>query len=304
MTWTGLARAAQDSVKYLSSPQALESLRRDPYWPKWDSPWWHMALLCELGESSLIPVDTARALAASIRETWRPFFPRKTADVPPGDDAYRVIGCLCAAGTAMQMLHSCGLDPDAELPFARRMILDSRLPDGGVNCESDAYEGSRKSSVVSTVPALEAILYCTRRPFTQEEEAFLLGGAEYLLAHRLFRSTKGSMIKPEWTEPCFPRFYDYDVLRGLSFLSHLGAQRPLPWRERAAEALEIVERWAKGGFRVARPLPTPRSMEYRGGAWVRGTAAEFPLLKACRGGDGAREALAREWRQVTCAGRC
>ncbi|MBI5202699.1 MAG: hypothetical protein HY925_13995 [Elusimicrobia bacterium] len=304
MTWTNLARAAGDSVKYLASDEAKRSLARDPYWPKWDSPWWHMALLSELGESKLIPVETAKALAASIRATWKPFFPKSKDGIPPGEDAYRLYGCHCALGTAMQLLSSCGLDPDAELPFARRFLLDSVLPDGGLNCETDAYEGSRKSSIVSTVPALEAVLYCTKRPFTKEEEAFLDRGAEYLVAHKLFRSTKGKLLKSEWLEPCFPRFYDYDVLRGLSFLSHLGAQRPVPWREACGEALEIVGRWAQSDFKVTRALPTINSLNHENGAWKRGKTAEFPLLKFARGGDGGREALSREWRQVTCAGRC
>ncbi len=304
MTWTNLARTAGESVKYLGSEAAKRSLARDPYWPKWDSPWWHMQLLSELGEAKLIPLETAKALAASIRATWKPFFPKTKAEVPPGQDAYRIIACHCALGTAMQLLSACGLDVDAEVPFGRKFLLDSQLPDGGLNCETEAYETSRKSSMVSTVPALEAILYCTKRPFTPEEEAFLDRGARYLIAHKLFRTTKGGIIKSEWLEPCFPRFYDYDVLRGLSFLSHLGSQRPIQWREHCGEALDIVGEWASREFKTTRALPTVNSLVHEGGAWKRGKAAEFPLLKFARGGDGAREALSREWRQVTCAGRC
>lgn len=35
----------QSSVTYLSSDLALKTLDADAYWPKWNSPWWHMLLL-------------------------------------------------------------------------------------------------------------------------------------------------------------------------------------------------------------------------------------------------------------------
>jgi hypothetical protein len=38
----------QQSVDYLASCKALESIEADPYWPKWDSPWWQMLLLHEM----------------------------------------------------------------------------------------------------------------------------------------------------------------------------------------------------------------------------------------------------------------
>ena len=44
-----LKRAIEHSVAYLDSPQAREALAVDAYWPKWDSPWWHMLLLDEMG---------------------------------------------------------------------------------------------------------------------------------------------------------------------------------------------------------------------------------------------------------------
>lgn len=39
----------------LSSASALQSIERDPYWPKWDSPWWHMSLLNEMDLAKEIP---------------------------------------------------------------------------------------------------------------------------------------------------------------------------------------------------------------------------------------------------------
>jgi len=34
------ADAIEKSRSYLSSSEALQSIERDPYWPKWSSPWW------------------------------------------------------------------------------------------------------------------------------------------------------------------------------------------------------------------------------------------------------------------------
>ena len=43
-----LEAAIADSIHYLGSDAALESIAADTYWPKWSSPWWHMLLLHEL----------------------------------------------------------------------------------------------------------------------------------------------------------------------------------------------------------------------------------------------------------------
>ena len=60
--------AVQATLDYLASAAALASLARDPYWPKWDSPWWHMALLHELGLSPMIPAAMARTF---LRREWQ-----------------------------------------------------------------------------------------------------------------------------------------------------------------------------------------------------------------------------------------
>ena len=46
-------REVELSIAYLASPDALASLEADTYWPKWDSPWWHMVLLRERGQAAV-----------------------------------------------------------------------------------------------------------------------------------------------------------------------------------------------------------------------------------------------------------
>lgn len=224
--------AVQATLDDLGSPGALASVARDPYWPKWDSPWWHMALLHELGLSPLIPAALAQAMAAALQGTYtRP---------------------------------------------------------------------SPHSSMVSTLPPLEAMLGSTERPFTPEETAFLDAGANYLLQRRLCRSlSKGALIDESWLTPTFPRFYEYDVLRGLRFLLGWARRlsRPLPW-----SAIEEVVRHLHEAF-------TGDTVEPRDWARQQLTlpavgrapltpASLFPLLEEALRPEVAHTYLQREWHAV------
>jgi sulfide:quinone oxidoreductase len=60
--------AVEKTKSYLSSESALSSIERDPYWPKWDSPWWHMSLLNEMGLAKEIPAAPAYKCPAAPYE--------------------------------------------------------------------------------------------------------------------------------------------------------------------------------------------------------------------------------------------
>ena len=180
-----------------------------------------------------------------LKTHYHLLMPYKDADLPPGVDQHRGVPCHCGVGTMHQVLSACGAAVDEELPWMRAWLLSYQFPDGGLNCFGEAYTGSRKSSIVSAPPALEAILLGTQRPFTGAEQAFLDDGARYLLNHRLFKSFSGKMINEDWLKPCFPRFYEYDVLRGLTFLARWAKLRnkdlpsapfPRPSRQSSAPA--------------------------------------------------------------------
>lgn len=268
------------SLAYLSSGAALESLARDPYWPKWDSPWWHMTLLWELGRADRIPEQAARALTRSIDSRYLKVFPVRPEELPAGADPYRDIACHCALGTAFQLLTACGVDVDSELPWVRPWFLKYQLPDGGLNCDEQAYMKERpKSSVVSTLPPLEAVLLCTPRPFTPAEEAFLDRGAAYLAGHRLFRSADASRVLDEdWLKPRFPRFYEYDLLRGYAFLRRWSRRRKKPFpAQETAEAAALLEALAVDGLRVGRAAWADARTRTEGDGWA--PAASFELLR-------------------------
>lgn len=56
----------QQSIDYLKSDAALKTVGADAYWPKWNSPWWHMLLLHEMGETHQIPEAIVEAYIASL----------------------------------------------------------------------------------------------------------------------------------------------------------------------------------------------------------------------------------------------
>ena len=104
------------STAYLTSKKAQDSLAADPYWPKWDSPWWHMTLLWELGRADAIPKEAAEAMFAAIENKYVRFFPNPREPMPPGKDYHRDGLCHCGLGNMYQTLAACGLDLDHRAP--------------------------------------------------------------------------------------------------------------------------------------------------------------------------------------------
>ncbi len=274
------------SLTYLSSREALQSIERDPYWPKWNSPWWHMLLLHEMGLAKKIPEVAILKMTGVLKSHYLPVFSKKEEEVPKGTDPYRNIACLCAVGSIYQVLFDCGLDVDSELPWMRPWFVEYQLPDGGLNCDEEAYtKSSPKSSIVSTLPCLEAVLFCVQKDLASEEIRFLDKGGAYLLKQKLFRRVStGEVIDKDWLEIRFPRFYEYDYLRGFYFLAK--------WRERSGFAIpdemvdeveDLVSRqWTDEGIQLKRyNFFDKRSYNPNAnGSWVWGDATEFDLMKA------------------------
>ena len=234
-----------------------------------------MALLCEMGEAERIPKSTAaRAMGLLKNGTW-PRFVIAAADAPQTEgDRAKMDCCHCELGVFYRLLSECGCDVDAELPWMRSWFLQHQLPDGGLNCDPSAYGGSRKSSMASTLPPLEAILYFTPRPFTGSESRFLDEGARYLIEHRLVYSKQdGRIINEEWLKPLFPRFFEYDLLRGLAYLAEWSKRRrqPLPKTVIAEGLGRLMPYIGKNGVILG------RHVNDRTGGWNGRT---FPLLKS------------------------
>lgn len=70
-----LYRSLEESIHYLSTSEAQESIKRDPYWPKWDSPWWHMSVLKEMGLADRIPKPAVDTMVQVLKNHYLPVLP-------------------------------------------------------------------------------------------------------------------------------------------------------------------------------------------------------------------------------------
>lgn len=301
---TDFKSALAESISYLSSPAAVESIKRDPYWPKWDTPWWHMSVLKELGLASQIPKITLDTMVHALKHHYLQFFPIRAEEIPLGTDPYRQIPCICSVGNMYSILFAAGVDVDKELPWMRPWFVKYQLPDGGLNCDESVYtKETPKSSIVSTICCLEAVLFCRNKDLTAEEVDFLNKGAEYLVRQKLFRRiSDGDVIDNDWIEIRFPRFYDYDFLRGYYFL--------VKWKEASgflipADLVEEVEKLVSAqmtdkGIQLRRyNLIDKRSYNPQAdGTWKMGEVSEFNLFKAVSFDGAICEPLTKAWNEI------
>ncbi len=276
-----------ESVRYLNSSSALKTVAADPYWPKWNSPWWHMLLLHEMGLGDLIPKNLVEAYVTSLNKIPLKIFPIHPNEMPEDIDPYRGSPCHCQLGNVYQVLYGCGVEVDAELPWIRPWFLKYQMDDGGLNCDNEAYrvKDETPSSMVGTIAVFEAVLLCTPREWTEEEKKFLDKGAQFLMSRKLIlgSDTKHNASERKsaeiWTKLCFPRFYLYDILRGLSALLMWSAKtkQQIPI-EAIQEAVSTLKRqFPTGDIKIGR-----RSYEGAGtilqnenGEWLRKQPATF-----------------------------
>jgi hypothetical protein len=300
-------RGIADSVAYLGSDAAQRSLELDPYWPKWHSPWWHMLLLYELGEARQIPERISAAMVARMNRLLH-IFPIHPSDAP-GVDLQRDSACHCALGTMYPVLAACGIDVESALPWVRPWFVRYQMADGGLNCDSTAYLQTSEcpSSMVGTVAPLEAMLL--GGVGAGEQGTFAARAAGFLINRALTHGSqtvhnaeeRGAAVA--WRALTFPRFYFYDVLRGLAVLirwAEVTGQR-LPAAAVGTVVNALVERWPDGVVRVERQalagsttiLPThDRSPS------PRAPTSTFPLLDATSRLGEPSEALTRQWSEA------
>ncbi len=292
------------SLNYIASPSAIENITRDPYWPKWNSPWWHMSLLNEMGLATEIPKSTITQMVQTLKTHYLPLYPIKPEDIPAGTDLYRKSACFCAVGSMYQVLFNAGVDVDQELPWMRQWFFRYQLPDGGLNCDEQAYtKANPKSSITTTLPCLEAVLFCRKHKLTLAETEFLNRGASYLVKQRLFRKVStGEVIDKDWLEIRFPRFYEYDFFRGYYFL--------VKWREQSGFA--IPDELTKEVESLMANQLTPEGIKLKrynlfdkrsynpttDGKWVWGEASEFELMQKVSADGEICEPLTAKWNEI------
>ncbi|TVX93322.1 hypothetical protein [Paenibacillus agilis] len=284
-----ISLAIEESIKFLEFAPNFTKDHGEYTRRKWDGAWWRMAALYEMGEVSRIPKSAILRAKNLLKDQVWPIFIISADDHPISkSDKMKLDCCHCELAVFYMILMAYGCDLDKELPWIREWILKHQLPDGGLNCDSEAYTHSRKSSIVSTLPPLEAILFYTDREFTEQEASFLDEGARYLMEHRLVCSKQNEgVIDMNWLKPCFPRFFEYDILRGMFFLVEWSRRRnkPLPvalLREGLDRLNPLI---TAGGIRSGRQIFDPQ------GPWSGET---FPLLEAVSSVDVVSPYLTRQ----------
>jgi hypothetical protein len=300
-------RGIADSLAYLDSDAAVHSLTVDLYWPKWHSPWWHILLLFEIGEARQVPARATAAMLAATEAFPLKFFPIHPGDAPPGTDMKLDVMCHCGLGSLYQMLAGCGVDVETapELAFVKPWFDRYQMADGGLSCDEEAYivaerTGGSPSSMVGTIAPFEAML---RHP----SGAFLARGAQFLIDRALVRGSDTAHNTDErttakaWPLPCFPRFYFYDVLRGLAALVRWAEQTgaPLPHAEITDAVDSLAAQFPDGVVRVGRRAyadhTTLQPTADRAQQLPRIPATTFSLLDAVSVIGEPSEALTRQW---------
>lgn len=301
----------KDSIAYLSSTEAQDALLLDAYWPKWHSPWWHMLLLHEMGETKQIPAVIVDKFVKALNKYPLKIFPINEGELPDGICPSRGYPCHCQLGNVYQVLAAFDVDVDQELPWIRQWFLRYQMADGGLNCDNDAYlvKDEVPSSMVGSIAAFEAMLLYTKDPWIDEEKGFIDKGAYFLIQRKLMHgsSTKHNAEErssaENWLKPCFPRFYQYDALRGLNALT-LWAERTK--QKIPAEAIRDVVRYFEGRFHDGCVRNERRSLEGIGtlfkdarGDWIKQQAAiRFPLLSKVSGIGEVSPYLSKQWADI------
>jgi len=296
-----VTRAIADSIAYLDSEAARASIAVDTYWPKWDSPWWHMVVLFELGLAHQIPERAVTAMVDGLNALPLHDFPLRASEVPTGIDPTRHASCHCAIGCIDQVLAARGVDVDRVLPWFLPWYPRYQMADGGLSCDSDAYLVTDEvpSSMVGTVAPVEAMLRRGPSAFLDRAAAFLVG-RELCLGSTTKHNAEERDVAPSWIALTFPRFYFYDVLRGASALVRWATltQQPVPVHAIATVAEHLLAEFPDGVVRLGRRAFAGRSTRRpdEHAVWSPGhPTSTFALLEATSQLGAPSPALTRQW---------
>lgn len=284
--------ASRETLAYLASPEARTSLAADVYWPKWRSPWWRLSLLDELGMLAHAPGGAFDALARAVLAVPERRFPL-TPDVTD-PQAF----CHCALGNFLRMLGASGSETQGEFGWAYDWFVEYQMADGGYNCDESAYavKGECPSSMVATIAALEALTGHTRYEATARRAAACVLGRALRRGSEARHNAEEQRSAARWSQLMFPRFYHYDVLRGLEAVVRWATvhDERLPWAAIEPVWSDLGRRFPDGVVYAERRAFEGHMTKLRGADLTRVPAASFPLLDAVSA-PGPSPALTQRW---------
>jgi len=196
----------------------------DGSWPpgRWTDMTWTLLLLLDCGMPT--GVESLRR-AADLRISG--LLPAGRPVDPP---LLRERLDLCHVGFWLR-IGSAFLPGDERLGAMAEAIFELQMADGGWNCRIRNYPNTTHSSFHTTLNVLEGLREATLRGVVERGrfEAAEDRAAEFLLAHRLYKSDKtGAVIEERLTYLTYPSYWHYTVLRGLDYLRttrHVGDPR-------------------------------------------------------------------------------
>jgi hypothetical protein len=123
---------------------------------------------------------------------------------------------LCVTGNLARTLTLCGYGEDPRVRSALDWLVEKQMDDGGWHC---FYERAFGRGTLDCWEGLSAFAVLPRRKWTRRIKRCVENGAEFYLAHKLFR--QGRPYKP-WLRFHYPVHYYYDLLVGLDVVTSLG----------------------------------------------------------------------------------
>jgi hypothetical protein len=197
-----------------------------PY-SKWKGGHWRLVSLVELGVAR---TDPAARKAASAILDWIAR-PAHTAPVIKGLERRHA----SIEGNALAVCCRLGLAGSPKARFLAAVLLRAQWPDGGWNC--DRHPTAHRSSFHESLAPIWGLFEYHRATGDAKALTAARRGAELLLEHRLFRSTRtGDAIHPDWLHIHWPHYWHYDYFQGLRAVARLDLLRDA----RCSDALELL----------------------------------------------------------------
>ena len=211
------------------------------YEPKFTSTVWQLILLGEIGVPRTPWIESALEQFLNQHQMQNGAF---CCPAIGGEEQLEEEPCLM--GNMLRTLLFFGYGEDSRVKKALEWMPEMQFEDGGWNCDHPGFQfdggklnwGSARydpthSSVMSTIEPLWAYSEIPRPRWTKKMKRSIEEGAEFLLAHRIYKSHRdwssielrdmdkiftGNLV----TKFHFPMYYYYDALHGLRVLTKLG----------------------------------------------------------------------------------
>jgi hypothetical protein len=202
------------------------------YSPKWTSTFYTLLLLKRFGA----PADPR------LKKACRLLLEKGFYEKDGGINYWKTWnqGECCVTGMLLSML--CHFQcHDDRIPRMIAYLFDQQMADKGWNCERP--NGARHSSFHTTISVLEGLWEYEkaypRGELLREVRNKQREGTEFLLEHRLFRSsTTGEPVHPDMMKLSFPPRWHYDILRCLDYFQ----ESSTPKDKRMNDAMDLLEK--------------------------------------------------------------